>query len=213
MKVLLRRYVLPSSILLCLLYFAGPLGAQQVTISGWVSNSQQQAVADALVFGDSVVHPALTNAEGHFELSGLPVRGEVKVIAVHPTEPPFAGIVLDPDSGTTPVLVLGPCAEVTGRAVDDQGGNPIPTAQFIYKVGIGPPVMSVELFRRMGEVGYGTYWYGDDAGRWRASGFVAGLPYEILLVDRHDEFAPQTLEFTAQPGETIDLGEIVLEKR
>lgn len=182
------------------------------TVRGWVSNSEQQAVADALVFGDSVVHPAVTNAEGHFELSGLPVRGEVKVIAVHPTEPLFAGTVLEPDSGTTPVLALGPAAEVTGRAVDDQG-EPIPTAQVIYKVGIGPPVISVELFRRMGEVGYGTYWYGDDAGRWRASGFVAGLPYEILLLDRHDEFGYQTLEFTAQPGETIDLGEIVLEKR
>ena len=180
---------------------------------GWVSNSEQQAVPDALVFGDSVVHPAVTNAEGYFELSGLPVRGEVKVIAVHPTEPLFAGTVLDPDPGTTPVLVLGPAAEVTGRAVDDEG-KPIATAQVIYTVGSsGQPVISQEFYRRTIEVGYGTYWYGDAAGRWHASGFVAGLPYEIVLLDRHYEFGRQTLEFTAQPGETIELGDIVLGKR
>ncbi len=36
MKVLLRRYVVPGGILLCLLFSAGPLGAQQVTVSGRV---------------------------------------------------------------------------------------------------------------------------------------------------------------------------------
>ncbi len=182
------------------------------SVTGTVLDAQGQPVRDALVFGDSTVVPAIADEDGEFTLTGLPKDGMVTLQAVHPTESLFAGTEVDPDAAPPLTLTLGPPAGVAGRALDADG-NPVPGMMLIHDQTNIPPVIGMELECRQQEAGREVYEYVNEDGTWRMSGFVPGIDCTFVLYDRKGEFRRQELTFTAEPGVTTDLGDIILERK
>ena len=140
MKVLLRRYVVPGSILLCLLYSAGPLGARQVTVSGRVLGPDGQPLPECVVLAiymdgdqedatvpgtcdeagafsftlDNVgvhVHPIVVGMKPGLALNWAVVReGREVVLRVGDAPATCAGIVTDPDATPIPEATISVCA-------------------------------------------------------------------------------------------------------
>ena len=181
------------------------------SVTGTVLDADGQPVRDALVFGDSTVIPAITGEDGRFTLTGLPKDDVVTIQAVHPTESLFAGAEVDPEAAPPFTLTLGPPASVTGRALDADG-NPVPGMMLIHDQTSIPPVTCVELECRQQEAGREMYEYVNEDGTWCMLGLVGGLDYEFVLYDRKHEFHRQELTFTAEPGVTTDLGDVIVER-
>jgi len=181
------------------------------TLRGWVGDPQQRPLAGALVVGEKSPWPVVTDAQGRFELSGLPLQGKSRVIAMHPTEPLFAGINVEPDGSVEPGLVLLPLARLTMH-VKKPDGTPLGTAQSGESGMTSLHMLSDELSRRLSIAGAtGNYGFSDDQGVLHMDGLVAGLSYEIWVMDRYDKFGQKTVGFYVEPGKDVDLGDVTLD--
>ncbi len=180
------------------------------TVRGWVGDAAQAPVAGALVVADRVPYPVATDAEGCFELSGLALHGKVRVVAMHPAEPLFAGTSLEPDGSIEPDLVPVPLSRLTIR-VRKPDGTPLVTAASGESGLSTIRLVSDELERRLGAAGGGeNYSFSDDQGVLRMDGLIGGLSYEIWVMDRYGKFATRNLSFWVEPGHDVDLGEVTL---
>jgi hypothetical protein len=182
------------------------------TVRGWVGDAEQHPLAGALVFGDHAACPVTTDAQGRFELSGLPVRGKVRVVAIHPTEPLFAGVNLEPDGSVEPGLVPVPPCSVIMR-VKQPDGTPLGTVQSGESGMSGVTTISDELNNRLRRCGWNYYGFNDEQGNLRMDGLIAGLSYQIWVNDRYDKVGYKELGFYVEPGQTVDLGEVKLDAR
>ncbi len=181
------------------------------SVSGTVVSSEGKPVMDALIVGDGAARPAIAGADGRFTLTGLPKAGMVRIQAVHPTEPLFAGAVVNPDDAAALLLTLKPAAGVSARMLDGDG-NPVSGVR-ISESPSPSPVLPYELLYRQKEAGKPMYGYAGEDGCWTLSGFVGGLDYTLLLSDRKNVFHYQEMTFTAEAGVTTDLGDIILERK
>ncbi|MEN6544751.1 MAG: hypothetical protein ABFE07_01785, partial [Armatimonadia bacterium] len=86
-----------------------------------VMDEQQRPVKDAFVYVTGRHDAARTDEKGQLELTGLPMRGKIRLAALHPTLPMVAAATVDPDWKYWPGLILYPLRAVTGQVVDRQG--------------------------------------------------------------------------------------------
>ncbi|MCE5241234.1 carboxypeptidase-like regulatory domain-containing protein [bacterium] len=180
------------------------------TVRGWVGDAAQHPQAGALVVGEKCPWPVVTDAQGRFELSGLPLQGKARVIAMHPTQPLFAGVSLEPDGSVEPGLVLLPPATMTVR-VKQPDGTPLNTAQCGESGMESVHLISDELACRLSAAGAsGSYGFSTEGGVLRLEGLVSGLSYKIWVIDRNRKFNSQELGFYVEPGQDVDLGEVTL---
>ncbi|MEN6544450.1 MAG: carboxypeptidase regulatory-like domain-containing protein [Armatimonadia bacterium] len=180
------------------------------TVRGWVGDDQQRPLAGALVVGERAARIAMTDAQGHFELTGLPLRGKVRLVAMHPTLTMLAGTSVDPDWGQEPGLVPAAPGSLTVR-VKRPDGTPatsvIATEQSLQQVWL----ISAELSERLEDIGYQQLAPADEQGAIRVDGLIPGLTYAFVLFDLDEKLKPQTHSFVAESGKTLDLGEITME--
>ncbi|MBU0606534.1 MAG: carboxypeptidase regulatory-like domain-containing protein [Armatimonadetes bacterium] len=183
------------------------------TLRGWVGDEQQRPLAGALVVGGKAPWPVTTDAQGRFELSGLPLHGKARVIAMHPTEPLFAGLNVEPDGTTEPGLVPVRLSRVTMH-VKKPNGTPLTTAQSGESGLSSTHMISDELSRRLSNAAAtANYGFTGDAGLLHMDGLIAGLSYQIWLSDRYRKFASRDMGFYVEPGQDVDLGDITLDAK
>ncbi|MEN6549059.1 MAG: carboxypeptidase-like regulatory domain-containing protein, partial [Armatimonadia bacterium] len=96
-----------------------------------VLDEAQKPVKGALVFVTGRHQSAPTDNDGKLELTGLPMRGKIVVVAVHPTLPLFAAATVDPDWKYWPGLILKPFCQVKGQILDKQG-KPVAGANVFF---------------------------------------------------------------------------------
>lgn len=176
------------------------------TVRGYVTDQGGRPVKGALVFASSVENPVTTDEAGDFELAGLPARGMVWIIAAHPTEPLFAMQEVDADWGFRPGLKLQPLGNATGQIVDEQGR---PMGQALVYVGTDLQ-RPRELGQRLSRATFGSVVAADEAGKWRLDGLIGDVHYKLIANTPDDRVMRLVAEFTAKPGETVDLGQMVL---
>lgn len=181
------------------------------TLRGWVGDTAQRPLPGALVVADRAPFAAVSDARGRFELTGLALQGKVRVVAMHPSEPLFAGINIDPDGTVEPGLVPVPL-RCTRMCVKGPDGKPV-RAQCgesgIYRV----LTLADELTTRLSACGGGNYYFADAQGLLRMDALIAGLPYEIWVTDLHHELATRELGFYVEADRDVDLGEVILPAR
>lgn len=73
--------------------------------------------------------------------------------------------------------------------------------------------MTLELSLRLHVAGFISYPYTDQDGRWRTDGIIPGIEYRVSSQPPDGGSGYASTQFTAQPGQTVDLGEMVLEQR
>lgn len=192
-----------------------PLGRM---VRGWVGDEQQQPVEGAIVYVfvvsglpsfEQTVH---TNEEGRFEATGLPARGKVWIVAAHPTDPLFEARELDPDWGFQPGLLLEPVGSTTGHVVDGQG-LPIGGAVVGLRSDLEFSPCARELLRRLYGEGFRHEVETDVEGKWTLTGLVPGASYGVSVSAPGSTSGRGYGIFTPKSGQTVDLGEMVLEVR
>ena len=155
--------------------------------------------------------PARADSQGRFKLSGLPARGNVWIVAVHPSLPLFAATEADPDLDFEVDMTLGALGAAVGSIVDSQG---LPASE--YKVGVarrrqgrGMMMWSGRLRERLGAHFSSSQTVTGDDGAWRVEGLVPGAEYDVD-VQAPDARGGASTTFTAQPDETVDVGPVEL---
>lgn len=179
---------------------------------GWVIDKAQRPVPRALVFGTGASEPATADEKGYFELSGLAARGMVLLIAIHPTKLLVAGQVLNPDWEFEPGLMLEPTATATGRVVDEQG-RPVRSEVHVRLDDDSCPDFEMPtILRKRLQAWQGAGWKAttDDQGRWVVNNLIGGFDYAAFVVQQD---RTGRTEFTAKPGETLTVDDIVLKRR
>lgn len=177
-----------------------------------VLDEQQQPVPGALVYTTGLREATPTDAQGQLQLKGLPMRGKITLLAMHPTLPLFATATVDPDWEFWPGLILKPLCRVRGR-VQDKAGKPLTGAALLFEDYViydwvtGDSLLGQRL-RAAGSRGEVTT---DAHGAWEAACFVEGLAYDVLM--RHEDGTASRLgRFTAQGGaEPQDVGVMAME--
>ena len=156
--------------------------------------------------------PTRADGQGRFKLSGLPARGNVWIVAVHPSRPLFAATEADPDSGFEVEMTLGALGAAVGSTVDGEG-RPVSGC----KVWVTPPdqgwkIRSRKLTQRLGPHGDSSETITDDEGRWSVDGLVPGADYDVVVWPPGGRGGTVHATFTAQPDETVDVGPVELEE-
>ncbi len=177
------------------------------TVRGWVIDKAQRAVSGALVFGRGAPEPAKADAKGYFELTGLPARGMALLVAIHPTKLLVAGQELDPDWEFEPGLMVEPTASATGRVVDEQGQPVRSEVHVRLDPDFGMPSL---LTQRLHAWPSGWRTTTDDRGRWIVDTLIGGFDYRAFVLQQDRTGGS---EFTAKPGETVTVDDIVLKPR
>lgn len=156
----------------------------------FVGDADQRPVKGALVLSPPL-DPVKTDEKGQVEVTGLPPRDKVLIIAMHPSKPLFAAAMTDPNWGQWPGLLLQSLGTATGVLHDPQGK---PLARTQVDVSGDDPYggfYDKTLSKRMPQ-GYESEETVTDAnGRWRAGHLISGMSYTVRV-----------REPTA-PGETI----------
>jgi len=174
-------------------------------VTGYVRDANQQPVAGAVVYGQGVEKPAVTDKEGRFEIAGLNTR-DPWLVARHPTEALFGAVDMTAGRDTEPTVVLGQTGSVSGQIVD-AAGQPVTGA------GIAVRCLSiVPDFRSLPGVGPlqfidGLHLQVDAAGKWQAEGLIPGMTYVVLVWNPATGDATEYPEFSLQSGQAMDLGQ------
>ncbi|MEN6547068.1 MAG: carboxypeptidase-like regulatory domain-containing protein [Armatimonadia bacterium] len=181
------------------------------TLRGWVGDAQQRPLPGAIVVVENAPYLVYSDAQGRFEVSGLPLRGKVRVVALHPTETLFAGANVEPDGTVEPGLVPVPPANVVLH-VRRPNGTPCPTAQ-ATDTGLSSLYrLSAELGNRLGPCGRRDSNFSDSDGTVVVKALVPGLSYNLWVTDRYEQFAPKTVGFYLTPGQELGL-DVTLDAR
>ncbi len=184
------------------------------SLKGWVGDEQQEPVKGAFVFAPLLEEPVTADESGHFELTGLPVRGMLWIVAAHPWQPLLAAQQVDPDLGFEPRLIVRALGQATGQIVDKQG-EPVAGAHvFVYEPHGRQFKNAIKLLNRVGGTSrFYSETVTDQQGKWRLTGLIEGVTYGVAVQLPGDEFdRPPLGELTARGGETVDLGRIELKE-
>jgi hypothetical protein len=205
----------------------GPDG--QPVVNAWiVSRLHLSTRIDVLQVWSGNQHATARN--GQFELHGLDPNSEIPVSFFEPTLKLGATVRFSGKlAGGEPVVVkLDPCGTATARLVASDGQPPrrLPPRALISLV-VSPGAVSPRESRNNGTlladqeilssfdpINYPARQTSDAKGRITFPALIPGATYRII--DRTTAQNPTgpklRKEFTAKPGETLDLGDIVIEK-
>jgi hypothetical protein len=168
---------------------------------------------------------------GRFELHGLVPETEVPVFFLEPRQKLGGRVTLSGESGAaTPVTVrLEPCGTAPARLVD-RAGKPIAAHRDPHLISMvvtpGPHRLSrdkadegrlaadQDFLYRIDPIHYGDGPVSDAQGRLTFPALIPGASYRVYDWSTIDNGAGPQLrkEFTVKPGETLDLGDILIEK-
>ncbi len=138
----------------------------------------------------------------------MPARGEVWIAASHPALPLFAFERINPDWGFEPGLILKPLAAVSGQCCNEDG-TPLAGVELMVnpREGYGP-IWLVE--RAAGQSGAGEPPPSDAEGKWSVDVIIPGMEYYVTVRRPGSNSWKEITDFTALPGETVDLGTLTL---
>jgi RNA polymerase sigma factor (sigma-70 family) len=170
-----------------------------------------------------------TAPDGHFEIHGLDPNADVPVHFLDPKRKLGATAIFSGKSSTGgPVTVrLEACGTARARIVDPEGKpivGPLPSRTFTMVITPGLPhtpanekaglVAADENAQPVDRINYEHPPASDAAGRLTLPALIPGAIYRITDRTRRQEaIRPQVRkEFTVKPGETLDLGDILIEK-
>jgi hypothetical protein len=182
------------------------LEGRQVRV--WVGDDQGRPVPGALVVAGQRDEAVRTDREGRATVTKLPLRDQVGVVAMHPTDTLFGAAMVDPVAGDELRLTLYPPCEAEGQVIG-AGGEPLAGLWLHFS-----PVGSANLwgmylhrlFRdRMASLGEASV-RTDEQGRWHTSRFLAGLTYEVRASRTSRGSQDELGTFAAQGGGTANAG-------
>ncbi|MEA3403873.1 MAG: carboxypeptidase-like regulatory domain-containing protein [Armatimonadota bacterium] len=172
------------------------------TIRGRVLDNAGSPQADVEVLASRCQEPVTTGPDGAFELSGLPARGEVWVVAYDLDAGKGIATSADPDFDPNLSVTLEPFGAAKGSLVDNTG---LPGAN--RKVLLSGP----SDLRAIGWPGDASVlWHEtqtDADGHWAVQDLVGGLKYSVSSGGPDDSLTGFS-EFVAEPGRTVDVGNI-----
>jgi RNA polymerase sigma factor (sigma-70 family) len=165
--------------------------------------------------------------EGRFELHGLAPEGSTR-ICIFDADRKWGSTVeiSGKRAGQDLTIRLEPCGQARARVVD-RDGKPAANYRVLFQFVAtpGPPKFSrnkqhqAELTADaevMGNVDRKHYWHGpttDGEGRLILPALIPGAMYRIIDRSNQIEGKQVRKDFTVKPGETLDLGDIVIEKQ
>ncbi|MBM3473011.1 MAG: hypothetical protein FJX75_07090 [Armatimonadetes bacterium] len=189
------------------------------TVRGTVLDADQRPVANATVYACGKSEGVRSDADGWWEMTGLPQQGQLWFVAIHPTQQLVAAESLDPDWEVEPGLMVLPPAAATGRLLDEVG-TPVPGRrvyggpQFPIEVAGGGGLDTYdwqrELMGRLGHPGGWIYVRTDAEGRWRAEGLIPGVRYSLSVELSDGTRAPVRYDFIVGPEGTTDAGDLTM---
>lgn len=144
-----------------------------------VTDADGEPVKGARVYAPNVGAPALADGTGMVELPGLAVKGEMTILAAHPTEEWYAAGTVDPDLNEPLRLIVRPLGKATGVLVAKEGRQPLEGWQVrCGTVGPTPPV-GPEMYAKLG-LDYRRYVTTDADGRWHFDTLIPALGYRVV---------------------------------
>ena len=185
-------------------------------LKGRTLDAKRNVLAGCTVIDVTSDRCAVSDAEGAFELSGLPYKGAGRwLLAMHPDKPLFCiEANADPTVDRALDLVLEPLGSVCGRLLDTEGE---PLVE--WRVGVqasGTMVVGERQYADAAQRGARVQtWAETDAnGAWCVDGIVCGATYWVSSYDAevaqgrpkrfwHDTFAPRAVE-------TVDFGDVTV---
>jgi hypothetical protein len=192
------------------------------TVSGSVLDADGRPVEGAVVIAELGNHPtARSDAHGLFTITGLAMRGPVRLAAVHPTQPLYNALSVDPDQGNGAHFTLQALGSMKGQIVDADG-KPVAVnqAQLINESGWWYPGLVALLRQAVGHPAATPP--GDSAsriqpdaqGHWHVDGLIAGLSYTLRVwgqaAGNGGQVMAQYPNLQVKPGETTDTGPLAL---
>jgi len=212
------------------------------TVTGQVVGPDGQPVLDAWLFSRAILDPRRGSVgswdagyhgnvhNGRFQVHGLAAHIEVPVYFLEPKRK--LGVVVNLSvewAAGVPVTVrLEPCGAARARVVDPDGKpvvGSLPRGIVTMVVTPGPPVRARDQtgliaadegrLNLIDTVNYETELVSDAQGRLTLPVLIPGATYRFVdhTMAVRGKTGPQLRkEFTVKPGETLDLGDIVIEK-
>lgn len=179
------------------------------SLTVWVGDGQQHPTPEALVFARGLKEPVRSDAVGFAKLTGLPLKGKLTVVALHPTETLVGAIEANPEWPDVPAVVLRPLAAVTGQVVDKASQPVASKTVFTYGEGLQQLMyQGGEVLRQRLNFGYqgGPQAPTDAQGRFRLEGLVPGMNYYLGVRDDPQQGARLFQQFTPTGEPDQDLG-------
>jgi hypothetical protein len=208
------------------------------TIKGRVEGPDGQTVTDALIITTLHIEPISPHwrgdyqvkvRDGHFELHGLDLKGSARASVLDPDHEWGATLDLSgKQAGEDLPIRLQPCGRVKARFVGPDGKPIAKHRPMFYLVATpGPSRMSLnekdqaelaadeELVPNIDRKHYWNSPMTDAEGRVTLGVLIPGALYRITdfsTVNDPKKGNQIRKDFTVKPGETLDLGDIVIEK-
>ena len=206
------------------------------TIKGRVEGPDGQTVTDGSILTTLHIEPfspywrgeSVPIRDGRFELHGLDPKGSSRICILDPEHEWGAAVeVSGKQAGEDLTIRLEPCGQAKVRFVGPDG-QPVarhrPTLEIV--VTPGPSQMSrsekdkVELAADAADLGnrgvdrkhYGHPRRSDAEGRVTLIALIPGALYRIVDSSNEGKGAQVRKDFTVKPGETLDLGDLLIEK-
>jgi len=174
------------------------------TVRGWVGDEEQNPVSGARILVTKCKQAAETDADGDFEIAGLPMKHDVWIVAIHPTKALYKAERLNPDWGFEPGLILEPPGEVTGQ-IQDAAGNPV-TGLRVELHSLTYLERTVEQWLPPGATRQTTQTDAD--GKFSFEGLIGGIEYWISTSGTETDLELSE-RFTALSKAVVQLGTIV----
>ncbi len=212
-----------------------------VTIKGRVEGPEGQAVTDAYIltilqldtysaeWGGAEGHCRVKVRDGRFELHGLDPEGTTRISILDAAHEWGATVELTGrQAGEEPTIRLQPCGKARARFVGPDG-RPVakPPADYRFVATPGPHAASRDPKHRtelaadsdflvnIDRLHYWDFPRTDAEGRLTLPALIPGALYRIsdeLTAGVPDKGYQVRRNFTVKPGETLDLGDILIEK-
>ena len=213
------------------------------TAKGQVVGPDRQPVRDCWMISQIIMQPTpgawkswrgdyhASARDGRFEVHGLAPDGEVPVHFLDPKRKLGATAIFSGKSAASgPVIIrLEPCGSAKARLVNPEGkpfAGRLPRRFITMVVTPGPPdtlaneragllaADEVEL-SRVDPTNYENPLASDADGRITLPVLIPGATYRFIdRTTTRDPIGPQVRkEFTVKPGETLDLGDVLIEKK
>ena len=201
------------------------------TVSGQLVDEQGSPIDEAVVITRLRVSPhdifwrggtLPPTLGGRFELTGLDVDQEYPVHFLDAKNRRGATAVLSA-IGIEPTFVLHPCGQAKMRFVDAEGravANYYPTIEIVVTPGThrfdseamrsGKLAADSDYIQNVDRTNYPTMPKSDDHGEVLLPALIPGANYQVVI-SRGQQF-DIAKKFQAQAGETLDLGDLVVER-
>jgi len=205
------------------------------TVRGRMTNEKGEPVEKAILVSRLRISPlsmwwrgdvVIEGADGRFEVPGL-AKGQTYPVHFLDAKHRLGATAMLTADGKEPTVVLRPCGEARARLVDKEGrpvaGSSLRGTPYSFQMVVTPGVFRFDsLATRLGglaadadfvanvdRTNYRPRPKSDERGRITFPALVPGATYRLVHFNKRPYIRK---EFTARSGETVELGEIVVEK-